>query len=55
MCMNALSARMPVHHLCAVPKKSRRGIGSPGTRVGDGYEMLCGCWEPKLGPLEKTV
>ena len=31
--------------------ETRRGIGSPGTRVTDGGEPPCGCWEPNPGPL----
>ena len=27
-------------------------FGFSGTRVTDGCEMLGGCWEPNLGPLE---
>ena len=29
------------------------GIRSPGTGIIDSYELPCGCWELKLGPLEE--
>ena len=25
----------------------------PGTRITDSCELLCGCWELNLGPLEE--
>jgi hypothetical protein len=48
-----LSISMSVHHVGAVPQKSEVGIGSSGTGIIDGYELLCGCWELNLGPLEE--
>lgn len=33
--------------------KSEEGIGSSGTRVTDGYKLLCRCWDSYLGPLHK--
>lgn len=30
----------------------RTEIEFPGTRVIDVFELLCGCWEFNLGPLQ---
>ena len=35
-----------------VPKRTQEGIGSPGTRIKDGCEQSCDCWELNPGPLE---
>lgn len=32
---------------------AEEGIGSSGTKVADGCERLCGCWEPKPNPLSQ--
>lgn len=47
--MDVLSAGMSVQHVHAVPVKARRGHSIPETRVTDGCEPLCGCWELNLG------
>lgn len=36
-----------------MPLKSRRGCGSPGTRVIDSCESPRGCWESNLCPMEE--
>lgn len=46
---------MYVYHMCAVPKGTGRGVGSPGTGVRDVCELFYGCWEPKRGPLEEHI
>jgi len=43
---------LPLHHMCAVPTKSRK-IRSSGTGVIDGFEIPCGCWESNPSPLEE--
>jgi hypothetical protein len=54
MGVDVLPACMSVHHVSAwCPGSSEEGIRSPGTGVIDGCGALCGCWEPKLGPLGK--
>lgn len=35
------------------PVWPEEGNGFPGTGVKDGYELLCGSWEAKPGPLEE--
>lgn len=45
MCTNVLSACMPVHHICAAPVESRKGIRSVETGVTDSWKPLCECWE----------
>lgn len=42
MCIGALIAHMPVHHMNAVPTESRIGIKSLETRVTADFEVLCG-------------
>lgn len=37
----------------AVPRKPEESTGSPGTRVTDSCELLCGCLEMKPVPLEE--
>lgn len=37
-----------IHTWC--PLKAEEGIGSPGTRVLDSHELLCGFWGWNLGP-----
>jgi hypothetical protein len=32
-----------------------KGIGSPGTRVRDSYEVPYGYWKSKVGPLEEQA
>ena len=60
MCMNG---RMSVHHVCApclctmydretVPWKPKDDIGFPEVRLTNSCELLCGYWEPNLGPLK---
>ena len=53
MHMGVLPACVSVHHVCAVPVEARRGCHIPGTGVTDSCELLCGCWELNLGPLEE--
>lgn len=36
------------------PQRSEEGIRSSGTRVTDGYELLCGYWEMSLTPPPKS-
>ena len=33
----------------------KEGTGFPGTGVTNSYELLCGCWELNLGPLEEPL
>jgi hypothetical protein len=42
MYTGVLLACMSVHHLCAVLADARRGAGSSGTTVTDGYYSPCG-------------
>lgn len=39
-----------VHHICAVPKQTRRHIR---TIVVGSYKPPCRCWEPNPDPLEE--
>lgn len=41
---------MLVQGVYSVPAGARRGCQSPGTRVIDGCELLCGCQELNLDP-----
>lgn len=42
MCTGVLSACMSMHHMHAwCPRRPEKGV----TRVTDGHEWLCGCWE----------
>ena len=34
-------------------QRPEEGLISPETRVTDGCELLCGCWELNLGLLEE--
>lgn len=36
-----------------VPVEARRRGQRPGTRVTDGFEPSCGCWDLNSGPLEE--
>lgn len=38
---------------CLVPKEARGRIGSPGTEITEGCELLCGCWELNPDSLEE--
>lgn len=38
-----------------MPREAREGTLSPGTGVIYGFEPLCECWKPNLGPLEKQL
>lgn len=38
-----------------VAAKVTRECPIPGTRVLDGCELLCGCWDLTLGPLEEQL
>lgn len=43
-----------VHTMCALwLMRPEENTACPGTDDIDGYEGLCGCWEPNLGPLQK--
>jgi hypothetical protein len=55
MCMSVVPTCMQVHHICAWHPWRPEDIRSPGTGVTDGCELLCGCWELKLGPLEEQA
>lgn len=38
-----------VYCVCALyPRRAEEGLGSPETRVSDGSEPPCCCWEPNL-------
>lgn len=42
------------HHISArCLQRLEEGFGSSGTEVTDICESLCGCWGPKLGPLDE--
>lgn len=43
-----------VPHVCLVSKRTEEGSGSPGTRIKDGCEQSCDCWELNAGPLEEN-
>lgn len=34
-------------------QRPRKGIRYPGTGVTKGCELLCGCWDPYLNPLQE--
>ena len=54
MYMSVLPVCMSVHHvMCLVPEEVRQSVSFSKTRVTDGWELLCGCWEPNLVPLEE--
>lgn len=55
MRMGALPACMFVLHMCAEPAEIRRGHGIPWSGPTKSYEPPHGCWESKLGPLEKHL
>jgi hypothetical protein len=38
---------------CLVSIEAEEGVVSSGTRVPDGSEPSCRCWECNLGPLEQ--
>lgn len=38
-------------YMCPVPEETRRPCGSSGTKVTDGCELRCCCWEQKPSPL----
>lgn len=46
-------------HLCLCttsiqyPQRPEKGIRYPGTGIIDNCELLCGCWEMNLGPLQE--
>lgn len=40
---------------CLVPLGVQRGHRFPGTRVTDGCEPPCGCWELNPDPLEEHL
>lgn len=43
-----------VHHMHAwCPWMPEKGVGSPGTRVVDGCELRCRCWNPNPSPLQE--
>lgn len=49
ICMHACY----VHHIHAWSwQRLEEGVVTPGAGV-DGYESLCGYWEPNLGPLQE--
>lgn len=39
--------------MCVQETKKVRGIGSLGSRLIDGCESPCECWECRVGPLHK--
>ena len=52
--MSVFPVCMCVYHAHAwYPQRSKEVVSSPRTGVIDGCGALCGCWEPKLGPLGK--
>lgn len=53
MRMGALPACVFVLHMCAAPGVIRKGHEIPWTGPTESYEPPRGCWELKLGPLEK--
>lgn len=54
--MGNLPACMSVCHVHAWCLQSpEEGIRFPRTRVADGCELACGCWESNSGPLEEQA
>jgi hypothetical protein len=51
MCAGTLSVCMSVYRIPAECPRRPEAVGSFGTRVRDGCEPPCGCWELNLGPL----
>lgn len=50
-CFTCMLAYAP--HACLVPMEVGRDQKIPWTRVKDGWESLCRCWESILGPLKE--
>lgn len=47
---------MKVYHVYAwYPEKTEEGVRFPGTGDVGVFETLCECYEPNLGPLQKTT
>jgi hypothetical protein len=43
-----------VYHLCSwFSQRPEKGVRSPEIGVRDGCELICGCLELNLGPLEE--
>lgn len=38
----------PVFEQCVYSTHRQEGVRSPQTGITNGFEQLCGCWEPKL-------
>ena len=55
MCMAVLPACMYMCHMCAVPMSPKEGSRFPGNGATDGCELLCGCQELHLGPLDEQA
>ena len=54
MCMSVLTACMSVYHLDTVPAEAKRWFWIPWYwSYIDSCDLLCGCWELNLGPLEE--
>lgn len=54
MCMNVWPACVLVHQaLVWCPWRSEEGIGSSETRVADGGELPCGCWQSNPHSLKE--
>lgn len=55
-CVSVLLAYMSVHYIHAwCLLRSKEGIGSPGSEISDGCELLCGYWDLNLDSLEEQV
>lgn len=55
-CISVLLACMSVHHIHAwCLLRSKEGIGSPGSEITDGCELLCGYWDLNLDSLQEQV
>jgi hypothetical protein len=53
MCVCALSACVSEHCVCALPKETRKGVGSTGIGITDAHEPSCETWEPHSSPWEE--
>lgn len=53
--MTVLSVYMLSTTCVQYPQRPGKGVRPPGTRVADGWKLLCGFWESQLGPLEKQL
>lgn len=52
MSVHVLSEFLSVYCMYTVPKEARKSDKPSGLEL-ETVEILCGCWEPNLAPLEE--